>query len=180
MENWEDNIKKTTLQFKDHFTDLSLAQLNWKPNENTWSIAQHIDHLIVINRSYFPVIKAVKSDNHRLPFIAKFDVIVNFMGREILKSVQPERAKKIKTFPIWEPEAGDLSHDILERFAMHQEELLRFIKETKESLPLDTVISSPANKNLVYKLKTAFDIIVTHEQRHLNHALSVKGALESN
>ncbi|CAZ97441.1 Putative protein [Zobellia galactanivorans] len=28
------------------------------------------------------------------------------------------------------------------------------------------IISSPANKNIVCRLETAFDIIVTHEQRH--------------
>ena len=32
------------------------------------------------------------------------------------------------------------------------------------------VISSPANKNIVYKLETALDIITTHEKRHFEQA----------
>jgi hypothetical protein len=36
-----------------------------------------------------------------------------------------------------------------------------------------TIISSPANKNIEYKLETAFDIIVAHEKRHLEQAREV-------
>jgi hypothetical protein len=40
-----------------------------------------------------------------------------------------------------------------------------------------TVISSPANKYIVYKLETAFDIIVAHEERHLEQAKEVLSVL---
>jgi hypothetical protein len=36
-----------------------------------------------------------------------------------------------------------------------------------------TIISSPANKIIVYKLEIAFDIIVAHEKRHLEQAREV-------
>ena len=38
------------------------------------------------------------------------------------------------------------------------------------------IISSPANKNIVYKLEQAFEIIVTHEERHLNQAIAIQEA----
>jgi hypothetical protein len=47
------------------------------------------------------------------------------------------------------------------------------IEEAKELVAKGTVIASPANKNIVYKLETAFDIIVSHEQRHLEQAKEV-------
>jgi len=34
----------------------------------------------------------------------------------------------------------------------------------------DFVISSPANKYIVYKLENAFDIIINHERRHFKKA----------
>jgi len=40
-----------------------------------------------------------------------------------------------------------------------------------------TIISSPANKNIVYKLEMAFDIITTHEQRHFEQAKEVLAVL---
>ena len=33
--------------------------------------------------------------------------------------------------------------------------------------------TAKANKNIVYKLETAFDIIVTHEERHFEQAKEV-------
>ena len=40
------------------------------------------------------------------------------------------------------------------------------IENSKDLLEKGTIISSPANNNIVYKLRTAFEIIVAHEQRH--------------
>ncbi len=39
--------------------------------------------------------------------------------------------------------------------------------------------TSPANKNIIYTLETAFDIIVTHEQRHLAQAKEVLEMLKN-
>lgn len=47
------------------------------------------------------------------------------------------------------------------------------IKNSEDLLVNGIVISSPANKNIVYKLETAFNIIVTHEQRHFEQAKEV-------
>ncbi len=178
MQDWENIIKATTSSFKEEFDGLSLTQLNWKPEGNAWSVAQHIDHLIIINRSYFPTVKALKTGGFKPPFIGKFGFLVNFMGKELLKSVQPDKKKKIKTFPIWEPDKTAIAGDILDRFILHQNELSNMIRDAKQELPLDTVISSPANKHIVYKLEDAFDIIVTHEKRHLMHAKQVKIAMQ--
>ncbi|MBK8565848.1 MAG: DinB family protein [Saprospiraceae bacterium] len=48
MKNWTIQLDEITGQFKADFGKLSLAELNWKPNPQTWSIAQNMEHLIVI------------------------------------------------------------------------------------------------------------------------------------
>ena len=53
-----------------------------------------------------------------------------------------------------------------------------FVRGCKDLLEKGTVISSPANKNIVYKLENAFDIITTHEQRHLEQAREVLADLK--
>ena len=45
--------------------------------------------------------------------------------------------------------------------------LIKEIKSVEALLENGVVIHSPASKMIVYKLETAFDIIVTHEKRHL-------------
>ncbi|MDX1667237.1 MAG: DinB family protein, partial [Saprospiraceae bacterium] len=96
-----------------------------------------------------------------------------FFGNFLLKSVQPERRKKIKTFSIWEPAQSRISVGILQRFIQHQEELKVKIDASETLIKEEAVISSPANRNIVYKLDTAFDIIVSHEQRHLAQAKEI-------
>ena len=76
----------------------------------------------------------------------------------------------MKTFPLWEPSASTIERNILEKFSAHQEELKKWVQSCEDLLVKRRVISSPANKNIVYTLEAAFHIIVAHERRHLNQA----------
>jgi hypothetical protein len=174
---WITRIDETTNGFRKAFGHLSAEQLNWKPNATTWSIAQNMDHLIVINGTYYPVIKTIRDGNYKLPFMGKMGFMVNFLGKTVLNAVQPDRKKKMKTFPIWEPAKSKIDADILNRLEKHQEELKQLITGCSDLLDKGTIISSPANKNIVYKLETAFDIITTHEQRHLEQAKELLAVL---
>ncbi|NNE29014.1 MAG: DinB family protein [Saprospiraceae bacterium] len=159
--------------FQDEFGGLTSNQLNWKPGPNTWSIAQNVDHLIVINTTYFPTFEKLLVGTYQPPILGKVRFLVEWMGSAILKSVDPARQKKTKTFPIWEPKIGDIEGDIIHRFIRHQEELKEWIGKLAPILEADTVISSPANTKISYKLSTALDIILAHEKRHFNQAEEV-------
>jgi hypothetical protein len=169
-QRWWSDIDQITQNFVTDFGDLSEEDLNWKPSPKVWSIAQNIDHLMVINNTYYPVIESVRNNTYTLPWIGKIGFMVDFMGKIILGSVRPDRKKKMKTFPLWEPASSNVGKDIFQRFKSHQERLKVLISDTEDLVQKGTVISSPANKNIVYKLETAFDIIITHEKRHLEQA----------
>lgn len=170
MKNWTAALDNITKQCQEEFGTLTIEQLHWKPNSNTWSIAQNLDHLILVNQTYFPVLTSLKEGNYQAPFIAKINFIVTLLGKTILKAVHPDRRKKMKTFPIWDPGASNKNDDILKRFERHQNELKQKMEEAEGLIEQGVVISSPANRNIVYKLETAFDIIVSHEQRHMEQA----------
>jgi len=180
MRDWISQLDKITEHFVADFGSLSAEQLNWKPNLQTWSIAQNIDHLIVLNETYYPVLTSLKAGTYKSPFMGKIGFMVSFLGKTILNAVKPDRKKKMKTFPVWEPTASEIKDDILWRFENHQAELKQKIEASKELVEKGTVISSPANRNIVYKLETAFDIIVTHEQRHWEQAKEVLQLLTKN
>ncbi len=179
MMRWIDQIDSTTTEFQNLFGSLTNDELNWKPNPDTWSIAQNIDHIMVINQTYFPILSVLKSGGYKPPFIAKFNFIVSFLGKTVLNAVKPDRKKKMKTFPIWEPTKGNVSEGLLERFSVHQDDLKSEIEASKRLVEDGVIISSPANKNIVYRLEVAFDIIVTHEQRHLEQSKEVLEHLKS-
>lgn len=169
-DKWTQQIDQTTHDFEVMFASLSKKALNYKPSPQVWSIAQNIHHLIVINETYFPVLDSLKRNDYKLPWIARINFLVNFFGKVVLSAVNPDRRKKMKTFPIWEPSSSDFEMSILEDFKDHQQKLKQYITDSKDLLDKGIVISSPANKNIVYKLDKAFDIIVTHERRHFEQA----------
>lgn len=173
MNKWSNQIEEITAKFQASFDSVSEEDLNWKPSPEVWSIAENIDHLIMVNRTYYPGFSALKKGNYQLPFIARFDFVVSFFGNLILKSVQPDRKKKMKTFTIWKPAESKYSKDILSRFVEEQSILTKEIEQVMDKTNENAVISSPVNKNIVYRLETAFDIIVAHERRHFQQAMEI-------
>jgi hypothetical protein len=119
---WFEEIDNIANDFTSKFGALSFEELNWKPNPQSWSIAQNIDHLIRVNESYYPVVTAIRKGNYKLPFIARFSFMTNFFGNFILKSVEPERKKRIKTFSVWKPRVENISADIVNKFVVHQQQ----------------------------------------------------------
>jgi hypothetical protein len=172
MKDWLSQLDQITEQFVTTFGALTAEQLNWQPAPQTWSIAQNIHHLIVVNESYYPALASLRSGTYKTPFIGKMGFMVSLLGKTILNSVKPDRKKKTKTFAIWQPTAMT-SEDILHQFEKHQSELKQQVASCENLIGKGAVISSPVNKNIVYKLETAFDIIVSHEERHLEQAKEV-------
>jgi hypothetical protein len=166
-------IDRVTKAVVTEFGTLNQDQLNWKPHASVWSIAQNLDHLIVINTTYFNIPKQLRAGNYSLPWMAKFNFMVNFLGKTILKSVEPAAHKKIKTFPIWEPSKSKISGDVVPQFVLHQIQLKDLITNSTDLIERGAVISSPANRAIVYKLEMAFQIIAAHEERHLRQAREV-------
>lgn len=165
-DRWSTKINTITENFIDSFGKLNFNQLNFKPDNNNWSIAQIINHLVITNETYFPIVDALQKCSYKIPLTGRIRFLVDLFGKIILKSVQPDAKRKVKTFNIWKPSDSDIPEDILIKFKNHQSELTRVILECDNLLDKKTVISSPVNRNIVFKLGTAFDIIVAHEQRH--------------
>jgi hypothetical protein len=168
--HWTNRIDSVTASYLTVFGHLTAEQIDLKPDDRTWSIGQIIDHVITVNESYYPLIESLQNGTFKVPFSGKIDFIVNFVGKQILEAVKPDRLKRTKTFPIWEPRAEYIGTDIIKRFEQHQSELKAVITGCRRLVEKGTVISSPANRFVVYKLATAFDIIIAHEERHLEQA----------
>jgi len=177
---WTVALDDITAQMRIAFQNLTNEELNWKPNPDIWSIAQNIEHIIVVNETYYPILNALEKRNYKISLIGKIGLLVSFFEKIVLNAVAPNRAKKMKTFLIWEPNNSRINDDILRRFYKHQDELKRKIEDADVFVKEGTVIASPANKYIVYRLEIAFDIIIAHESRHLIQANQVLKLIKSN
>jgi uncharacterized damage-inducible protein DinB len=174
IEKWIAEIDEATELFRTEFSGLSEEQLNWKPSPEVWSIAQILEHIVITNISYYPHIERIKSGSYKLPVTSKLSFLVRQFGNIILKSVNRNNQKKIKTMPVWKPVSSSIAGDVIGKFANQQTDLKMVISSCEDLLNKNTLISSPANKFIVYKLERAFDIIVEHEFRHYGQAAEIK------
>lgn len=127
---WQSEIDHLTTECITHFSGLSLKQLNWAPDERTWSIAQNLTHVIRLNESYFTIFNQLKAKNYTPSFWVKIPFLPKFLGKILLKSVQPTSKKKVKTAPLWEPDRTTASLKILTTFQQHQKELKTHIHQS--------------------------------------------------
>lgn len=170
---WTRDLDEISAAVQKEFGSLTVQQLNWKPNEKSWSVGQVLDHLMVLNKTYYPVLESLHQGTYELPWIAKVGFMVRFFGNFLHSSLQPDRKRKTRTFPLWEPRQSDIPADIVQQFVLHQQEFKGKIMNSSDLLDRHAIISSPANRNLVYTLQRAFDILVVHEKRHLEQAREI-------
>ena len=177
-DRWTLHVDKVTSDFLRVFGSLSLTDLNWRPRADAWSIAQNIDHLIILNNSYFPLVNGLRTGEIKPHFITKFKFVVDRAGQYLLEGVQSAPMKKFKTLPMWQPRKTVSDKLFLEEFEQHQESLKKLIADSYDLLDKEAVIFSPANRFIVYRLSTAFDILLAHEKRHFEQAAGVLALLE--
>ncbi|MEL6135430.1 MAG: DinB family protein [Bacteroidota bacterium] len=170
MSEWSEQLYDHRERVIQSFHHLTPDQLNWRPAPDTWSIAQNLEHLITVNETHYPVIEVVRQGRYRVPFLGRIGFINRAIGNMIYRSVKPDQERKTRTFPIWEPSQSTINGDIVDRFLLHQEELADFMDSCADLIVQKQIISSPANRNIVYPLSRAFDIIVAHEVRHIDTA----------
>lgn len=165
-DTWQMQLTQLTWEFEKLVKDYDLTTLNQKPNPEKWSPLEILLHLVRVNKSYFPIFDLIIQDAYKSPLLGKLPFYGRKMGELILSA--NKKPVKIKTFARWEPEAGMHNQDLLTTFFETQHELSGYIQKLDPYFNQKVTIASPANKWIVYPLDTAIEIMLTHEQRHLN------------
>ena len=177
----DDRIKGITTDLGQVATDakamfgrLSVDELNWKPAEKSWSIAQCFDHLITTHSLYFPIFEQLTNGGVQLSFWENYSPLSGFFGRFLIKSLDPKNEKKMKTTAKAQPVASEIDGGIIKRFAEHQDDMIRHLRNLPGEIDLkNTIITSPLLSFVTYSLDDYFTIIVVHCQRHFGQALRV-------
>ena len=159
------------------FGGLSSAQLNWKPAPDRWSVAQCFDHLITTHRLYLPLLRQLHAGAYRSSFWERRSPLSGFFGRLLIRSLQPENLKKMKTTSKAEPSASEIDGGIIERYRVHQDELITALHGIPAGVdPRTTIITSPLLSLITYSLDDCLTILVVHSQRHFGQAMRVTEA----
>jgi hypothetical protein len=66
---------------KENLGGLSMSQLNYKPEDHTWSIGQCLDHLIVTDQLYYPLFESIADGSYRMSNWEKWSPFSGLFGK---------------------------------------------------------------------------------------------------
>ena len=151
------------------FSELSAAQINWRPSEEGWSVGQCFEHLIKSNVLFFDKLDEIADGKHKHSMLESFSPLSGFFGNLLINSLKKDSRKfKSPTQKIVPP--SEIDANIIEIFAAHQSELIGKIKRTETADWHKTKVTSPFMKLMTYKLSDGYQVIVEHEKRHFRQA----------
>lgn len=166
-------IASVTRDVAATFGHLDTQQLNWKPDEGQWSIAQCLDHLITTNSHYFPMVEQVVNGEYRATYWQRVPVIPGFFGRMMLNALKPDSTQTFSAPKGFQPSQSDIDEGIISRFSEHQRRLGEMIDSSKDKQLDKIIIASPVTGIITYSLLNAYRILAIHERRHFRQAKRV-------
>jgi hypothetical protein len=152
------------------FGALDREQLNWKPAESQWSVAQCFDHLIKINSTYLPQLQRIEQGSYSPTWRDRVPWAARLFGSLVLNAVKPESPRKYKAARFVDASPSAIDEGIIARFMAHQQEVVEHMKRTGGRDVNAIVLKSPVAPVVFYSLLDAFRIIVAHERRHMAQA----------
>jgi hypothetical protein len=152
------------------FKSLSEDQINWKPANDSWSIAECVDHLIVTNKLYLDEIEKQFAEKQLKTDYSKKEVKHKWLSKFIIKAVDPANIKKAKTFPVFMPLMSKYKKDVFDYFYEVQNSLINLVSSAKDIDLNKYVMSSPAAKIIKENFCDVLEIIRLHDRRHFNQA----------
>ncbi|MCH2234303.1 MAG: DinB family protein [Crocinitomicaceae bacterium] len=163
---------------RDNFSNLSKTQLEWQPNDKSWSIGQCLEHLNAYFRYYLPVFKGKISNSRFREPVDYFNS--SPLGVAVYRSVKLGKVKnvkrKLKSPKEYNPLVNEalMTDNAVAEFLEHQlafddviEEATQInLRKTKCPLSLRPVVKLNLGDALVY--------MSYHIERHIEQAKKVK------
>jgi len=169
------DLSEVAADAHEHFGPLSAEQLNWKPAEESWSVAQCLDHLIRTNHEFDAEFERFKAGGRENSFWENYSPFTGWFGRFLINASKND-SKKIKAPSKRIVPPSNIDADIVERFV---DDFAAINLKIEACAGLDrekTVLTSPFLKVMTYKLDDAFTLLVEHTRRHIRQAKRVTDA----
>ncbi len=157
------------------FGSLSDEQLNWKPGEKSWSVAQCLDHIIRSNTEFYPEFEKLASGTRKNSFWENYSPFSGWGGRFLINAVR-EDSKKVKAPSKSIVPPSDIDEGIVQKFCDHLAEVNTKIESVAGADRKKTVVTSPFLAVFTYSLDDAYTVLVEHSRRHIRQAKRVMAA----
>lgn len=154
--------------------DLTEAQLQWRPDERSWSIAQCLDHLAVANRAYLGPMRQALAEARRRGSTRRGSIRPGWFSRWFIQTMEPPPRRKLPAPRKIVPALGKNGGEVKRDFFAAQSETLELLKEAAETDLNRTRFVNPFFPLLRFTVGTGFLVITAHERRHLWQAERIR------
>ena len=174
LQNVTEELSRSADDARTSFGGFSPAQLNWKPDDKSWSVAQCLEHLIASHKGYIPLFQGIAVGDAKPTFWEKMSPLSGYFGRYLIKSLDPANLKQMKAPGKAQPSASEISGDIVDQFCDQQRQLIEQIGKIPAGVDAaKTIVTSPLLGLVTYSLDDCYSILIVHCQRHIGQARRV-------
>ena len=169
----QDLIERTRISINqtEKFCAFSAGQLNWRVEENSWSILECFEHLNLYGDFYIPEITRRIEYSQTTP---NKNFKPGLLGDYFAKSMLPrEKLNKMKTFKDKNPFGSTLDKSTIERFLSQQKQILNLLDKSRQIDLNKTKTAISISKWIKLKLGDTFRVVIYHNQRHIAQAQKV-------
>lgn len=145
---------------------LTPQQLAWKPNPETWSVAECLEHLRVTSHLYFSPLRRCLSASPRAAEGEGYRPTL--VGRMFLTALEPRpNTRRLSAPRAFRPTLATVGPGIVERFEAQQGQLCDIIRSAGARDLNRLRFGSPVSKLVRISPGDALTILIRHQQRHL-------------
>lgn len=149
-------------------SNLSFEQLNWKSSSQAWSVGQCIDHLVTFNNQYLRRFEKAIDEAKAEELYGNGYFHFGWLGPLFVNRIGPYSQSKVKTAPVFEPDASNIPQSVFQDFHDNQLKYIVILDRAKSIDLNKPKIFSPVSGIVYFRLGNALHIITSHEARHLN------------
>lgn len=155
------------------FGALDARQLNWRPDETRWGVAQCFEHLLSTNRLMLTAARASLDGSQPRSIWQRLPILPGMIGRVMIRSLTPTATRKLSAPAAARPVFTDIPDDVVRRFADQQRDAAAWIAQLDPARAERTIMASPFIRVITYSVLDALRLIAAHDRRHMEQARRV-------
>jgi hypothetical protein len=170
VRTWLDDIAR---EAQATFGALDARQLNWRPGETRWSVAQCFEHLLTTNRLMFRASENALDDALPRTVWQRLPVLPGIVGRMMIRSQAPGGARKFTAPTTAQPATSEIAPDIIQRFVQQHRDAVALVQSLDERRAARTIMTSPFVQLITYSVLDGWRLVIAHDRRHFDQARRV-------
>lgn len=158
------------------FGGLNTQQLNWRPDEQRWSVAQCFQHLLTADEMMLQAAAAALDGTAPGSVWRRLPGWPGFAGRALIRSQSPQATRKYVAPPSSRPAVSAIDCDVVRRFLQQLQSAAERAGALDEGFAARTIMTSPFLRVITYSVLDGWRLLLAHARRHVEQAERVTQA----